>query len=80
VTSIEANLSSSQTNIQLAMLNVSTNAAVTQSLDVDTGVAAEPADNIVADRKTPHRALAPSLRVVRGGVRLPADAVDVNLR
>jgi hypothetical protein len=80
VTSIEVNLPSSQTNIQLAMLDVSTNIAVTQSLDVDTDNATEPADSTVLDKRSVHRAIVPSLRVMRGGVRLPADAVDVNRR
>ena len=80
VTSIEANLPSSQTNIQLAMLDVSTSIAVTQSLDVDTDVAAAAADNIVTDKRTLHGAMVPSLRIVRGGVKLPNDQVDFNAR
>ena len=63
VTSIEVNLPSSQTNIQLAMLDLSTGIAVTQSLDVDTDVAAEAADNIVTDTRTLHGAMVPSLRL-----------------
>jgi hypothetical protein len=80
VTSIEVNLPSSQTNIQLAMLDVATSIAVTQSLDVDTDVAAEAADNIVTDKRTLHGAMVPSLRIVRGGVMLPDDQADFNAR
>jgi len=80
VTSIEVNLPSSQTNIQLAMLDVPTNIAVTQSLEVDTDVAPEPAASSVLDKRSAHRAMVPSLRVVRGGVKLPVDQVDTNAR
>jgi hypothetical protein len=80
VASIEVNLPSSQTNIQLAMLDPSTGVAVTQSPDVDTDVVAEAADNIVTDKRTLHGAMVPSLRIVRGGVKLPNDRVDVNVR
>ena len=78
VTSIEANLPSSQTNIQLAMLDVPASILVTQ--DVDTDLATEAADNIVTDKRSVHGAMVPSLRVVRGGVKLPDDRVDVNVR
>jgi filamentous hemagglutinin family protein len=80
VTSIDVNLPSSQTNIQLAMLDLSTGIAVTQSLDVDTDVAAEAADNIVTDTRTLHGAMVPSLRIVRGGVKLPNDRIDFDVR
>jgi hypothetical protein len=77
VTSIEANLPSSQTDIQLAMLNVPTNIAELQSSDVDSDVAS---DSTVLDERSVHRAMVPSLRVVRGGVRLPEDALHIDLR
>jgi hypothetical protein len=79
VTSIEATLPSSQTDIQLAMLDVST-IAVTQSVDVDPDVATEPADSIVRDKRTLHDAMVPSLRIVHGGVKLPDDQTNVNVR
>jgi filamentous hemagglutinin family protein len=78
VTSIEANLPSSQTNIQLAMLDLSTNVAETQSLDGNTHVATEPADTIVLDKRSVHAAMVSSLRVVRGGVRLPNDRINID--
>jgi hypothetical protein len=62
------------------MLDVATSIAVTQSLDVDTDVAAEAADNIVTDKRTLHGAMVPSLRIVRGGVKLPDDQADFNAR
>jgi len=71
-------LPSSQTNIQLAMLDVPASILVTQ--DVDTDLATEAADNIVTDKRSVHGAMVPSLRVVRGGVKLPDDRVDVNVR
>jgi filamentous hemagglutinin family protein len=80
VTSIEANLPSSQTNIQLAMLDISTNIAATQSSDVDTDVATEPTDSSVLDKRSVHRAMVPSLHVVHGGVKLPDNTVDISLR
>jgi hypothetical protein len=78
VTSIEANLPSSQTNIQLAMLDLSTNVTETQSLDGNTHVATEPADTIVLDKRSVHAAMVSSLRVVRGGVRLPNDRINID--
>jgi filamentous hemagglutinin family protein len=78
VTSIETNLPSSQTNIQLAMLDASSNITVTQDLDVDTGAATEAADNIVLDKRSVHGAMLPSLRIVRGGVKLPQDEASSN--
>ena len=78
VVSIEVNLPSSQTNIQLAMLDVPASVVVTQ--DVDSDPATEPADNIVTDKRSVHGAMVPSLRVVRGGVKLPADRVNLNER
>jgi len=78
VTSIEVNLPSSQTNIQLAMLDVPASVVVTQDVDID--VATEPTDNIVMDKRSVHGAMVPSLRVVRGGVKLPDDRVNLNVR
>jgi hypothetical protein len=75
-TSIEANLPYSQTNIQLAMLDVSPNAAVTQSLNVDSSVAS---DSTVLDQRSVHRAMVPSLRVERGELRLPDNTLDMIL-
>ena len=75
VTSIEANLPSSQTDIQLAMLDIPTTSAVIPNLDVDASVAS---DSTVLDERSVHRAMVPSLRVVRGGVRLPADALHID--
>ena len=78
VTSIEVNLPSSQTNIQLALLDVPASIAVTQ--DVDTDIATEPADSIVTDKRSVHTGMVPSLRVVRGGVKLPDDRVNLLVR
>jgi hypothetical protein len=81
VTSIEANLSSAQTNIQLAMLDLSTGVVMAESMDVDTDAAIEPTDGIVVDRrKAQHGAMVPSLRIFRGGVKLPIERADVYLR
>ena len=75
VTSIEADLPSSQTDIQLAMLDVPTNIAAIPGLDVDASVAS---DSTVLDERSVHRAMVPSLRVVHGGVRLPQDALHID--
>jgi hypothetical protein len=81
VTSIEANSSSAQTNIQLAMLDLSTDVVVAESMDVDTDAAIEPTDGIVVDRrKAQHGAMVPSLRIFRGGVKLPIERADIYLR
>ena len=52
------------------MLDASISIAVKQSLDVDTDVGSKAADNIVTDKRTLHGAMAPSLRIARGGVKL----------
>jgi len=80
VTAIEANLPSSQTNIQLVMLDSPPGIAVAQSLDVESGAgAAETADNVVVDKRAAlHNALLPTLRVIGSGVRLPGNEVDIN--
>ena len=80
VGTLEADLPSSQTNIQLVSLDP--NITVAQRLDSDAGDAssAVPSNGIVIDRRKVIDAMVPSLRIVRGGVKLPDNLVDVNAR
>jgi hypothetical protein len=80
VGTLEADLSSSQTNIQLVPLDPSI--TVAQRLDSDAGDASSTvsSNGIVIDRGKVIDAMVPSLRIVRGGVKLPDNLVDVNAR
>jgi hypothetical protein len=80
VGTFEADLSSSQTNIQLVPLDPNINVA--QRLDSDAGDAssAVSSNGIVIDKRKVIDAMVPSLRIVRGGVKLPDNLVDANAR
>jgi len=73
-------LASSQTNIQLVPIDP--NITVAQRLDSDAGDASSTvsSNGIVIDRRKVIDAMVPSLRIVRGGVKLPDNLVDVNVR
>jgi hypothetical protein len=80
VGTLEADLASSQTNIQLVPIDP--NITVAQRLDSDAGDASSivSSNGIVIDRRKVIDAMVPSLRIVRGGVKLPHNLVDVNAR
>ncbi len=80
VGTLEADLPSSQTNIQL--VSVDPNITVAQRLDSDAADAssAVSSNGIVIDRREVIDAMVPSLRIVRGGVKLPDNLVDGNAR
>jgi hypothetical protein len=80
VGTLEADLASSLTNIQLVPIDP--NITVAQRLDSDAGDASSTvsSNGIVIDRGKVIDAMVPSLRIVRGGVKLPDNLVDVNAR
>jgi hypothetical protein len=79
---LEAELLSSQTSIQVALLVLNPDVAMAQSLESDHGVncADVPGNGIVMDNRAVINAMVPSLRIVCGGVKLPDNVVDVNAR
>ncbi|HSY04986.1 MAG TPA: MBG domain-containing protein, partial [Steroidobacteraceae bacterium] len=79
---LEAELLSSQTSIQVALPVLNPDVAMAQSLESDHGVncADVPGNGIVIDKRAVINAMVPSLRIVCGGVKLPDNVVEVNAR
>jgi trimeric autotransporter adhesin len=77
---LEANLPASQTSITLAQPDLAPNLAEESDADAGIGITSTVAasDGIALDKRIVTDAMIPSLRIVRGGVKLPADLVDVN--
>jgi filamentous hemagglutinin family protein len=77
---LEADLPAWQTNITLALLDLTPDIAQESVADAGQAATSEliASDGIMLDKRVVTDAMIPSLRIVRGGVKLPADLVDVN--
>ena len=79
---LEADLPASQTTSTLALLDQAPDISLEQesgsSPEVATAVVST--DGVAMDKRVVPDAVIPSLRIVRGGVRLPDNLVDVNAR
>jgi len=85
VGTLEADLPASRTNITLALLDLAPDIAMDQSPgsgpgDTSSGVYGDGvfSDDIAMDKRVVVDGRVPSLRIVRGGVKLPANLVDVD--
>ena len=79
---LEAEVLSSQTSIQVALPVLNPDLAMAESSDSDHGVncAGVSGNGIVMDKRAVINPMVPSLRIVCGGVKLPDNLVDVNAR
>jgi hypothetical protein len=77
---LEADLPASQTTFTLALLDLAPDIAQGADPDAELGAssAVVASDGIMMDKRVVTDAMIPSLRIVRGGVRLPDNVVDVN--
>jgi hypothetical protein len=79
---LEADLPASQTSITLAQLDLAPDISLEQGSysGPQAATAVDSTDGVVMDKRVVTDAMIPSLRIVRGGVRLPDNLVDVNAR